>query len=220
MREKNDEIQERMEKRLNNLELQMKRVTHQRIKQNALRQMDHESRLNEKNTTQQDQVMGNNDVSNQPTETAEEIITDTTGTDISVITDLTSSFKSDYATKINNQYAEMNAAKDNTDKNTKTTAKNKSKSEQTTDKAAAKNVKVRGMKKLRKWFGDDSSESETSDNETVDDSGWDKVKRKEVNIEKKKKQELKRTLNQKNTAIKAQHIIGLGPISPDSYRIP
>ena len=75
-----------------------------------------------------------------------------------------------------------------------------------------------GMKAIQKWFGDDSSEEESTDTDNEEGhTEWDgKIDRTSKNIEKKKRQQRNRTIKQHRTAEKARHIKGVGPISSQS----
>ena len=73
-----------------------------------------------------------------------------------------------------------------------------------------KNTKKMGMKSLRRWFGDESEESDTTES---DEDDWNEVDRMGKNREKIKKQKKLRKEKEMNTLKKARHIIGLGPIT-------
>ena len=68
------------------------------------------------------------------------------------------------------------------------------------------------MEALRKWFGDKSSEtSETSD----DTTGWEELDRTKANKIKRKRAKEARKIKEEQTLNKAAHILGIGPISED-----
>ena len=66
------------------------------------------------------------------------------------------------------------------------------------------------MKKLLRWFGDETSQEEESEST---DSEWDTVQRKKHNKEKRKKRKAAMNEIEENTYEKANHIIGFGPIN-------
>ena len=74
--------------------------------------------------------------------------------------------------------------------------------------------KKMGMKKLRSWFGDESSEEEISSDDSEDNNEWDKIERKKRNKDKKKRRKEAKDNIIAVTLEKTNHIIGLGPI-PD-----
>ena len=72
--------------------------------------------------------------------------------------------------------------------------------------------KMKGMKKLRSWFGDE----DTSENESTDDSeDWRQVDSVKKSKERAKKQRKTKQLREEQTLEKASHIKGLGPIRND-----
>ena len=70
--------------------------------------------------------------------------------------------------------------------------------------------KVKGMKALKRWFGDETEESEDTDDS--DDSEWGKVDRIRKNKLKCKAAAKRKELRRRQTFTKAQHILGLGPV--------
>ena len=72
-------------------------------------------------------------------------------------------------------------------------------------------TKKRGMKSLRRWFGDETATD--TDNTDSDEGEWGQIDRqKKRNIERKKK------LKERQTLDKARHILGIGPIKDSEIR--
>ena len=76
-------------------------------------------------------------------------------------------------------------------------------------------MKVKGMMKIRRWFGDESSGEEISSDESTDDDNWDTVTRRRLNKEKKKKRKAMKEKTEEITLEKTNHILGIGPISDE-----
>ena len=74
------------------------------------------------------------------------------------------------------------------------------------------------MRKLRRWFGDETSGEDESAEESTDQESehWDTVERKKRNKEKKKRVKAARELRVEETFEKSNHILGIGPISEDA----
>ena len=69
------------------------------------------------------------------------------------------------------------------------------------------------MKKLMKWFGDDSEDSSSSDSsDSSEENSWTEVRRFERNKEKKTLMKKKLREKMSITAEKARHIIGVSPL--------
>ena len=75
--------------------------------------------------------------------------------------------------------------------------------------------KVKGMMKIRRWFGNKSSGEEISSDESTDDDNWDTVTRRRLNKEKKKKRKAGKEMTEEITFKKTNHILGIGPISDE-----
>ena len=83
------------------------------------------------------------------------------------------------------------------------------------DKRQPGPAKTKGMKKLKSWFGDESTEEEISEDDSIDEDNndWEKVNRIKKNKEKKKQRKVATEKKMAETIEKANHIIGLGPIT-------
>ena len=195
----------------------MKRVMFQKIKNSSLKQMEQPDRIPDaqippsRRSEADDQPRNSDTGKNQPKsrQSSNNQPTDPTNT-LENTTDLSStrsSFKSDYALRINEQFNKM-AVNSKVDEPDNTPAY-----KAPTEKPNTKH-KSKGMKKLRKWFGDDTSEDSSSDNDS--DNEWNKVNRQEKNRLKKKHKDEKNTELQRITAVKTQHLLGIGPITPES----
>ena len=68
------------------------------------------------------------------------------------------------------------------------------------------------MRALRKWFGDDSTDNESSSTDS-DSENWTVMERAKKNKEKTKRRQKEKDQKVANTLKKASHIIGLGRIS-------
>ena len=80
-----------------------------------------------------------------------------------------------------------------------------------TDADIIKKTKNKGMKSLRKWFGDETaSEDDSSD---TDRNEWGTVERRKKNAMKKKKSIRKKKEKETQTLDKAKHILGIWPIN-------
>ena len=77
-----------------------------------------------------------------------------------------------------------------------------------------KKKKENGMKALKRWFGNETSEDESSDNS--DEEKWTDIERVKKNKDKKKKKEEERVIIERETLRKGKQILGLGPIGQDS----
>ena len=75
--------------------------------------------------------------------------------------------------------------------------------------------KKKGMMKIRKWFGDESSGEEISSDESTDEDNWDTVTCRRQNKEKKKKRKAAKDRLEEITFEKTNHILGVGPISDE-----
>ena len=77
-------------------------------------------------------------------------------------------------------------------------------------------IKKQGMRKLKRWFGDETeidSSMATSDTDDDDDpSGWKKVQRKEKCKIRKKNQKTNKNIKVAQSAVKASHLLGVKPI--------
>ena len=81
------------------------------------------------------------------------------------------------------------------------------------DRPKSQKKKVKGMKALHRWFGDESVLDINSSDSDVDTIEWDTVDRKRRNKAKKKAAEKKKLYIIEQTNWKTEHILGLGPIS-------
>ena len=75
-----------------------------------------------------------------------------------------------------------------------------------------KRISSKGIKSLKRWFGDETEPSEQSEDS---ESDWGQVERVKRNKLKRKTAARNRELRVCQTFKKAQHIIGLGPVSED-----
>ena len=77
--------------------------------------------------------------------------------------------------------------------------------------------RFKGMKSLRKWFGEESDQSEVSNESSSDDNeNWDqKIQRQERNKIRKKRNKDNKIMKEMETLKKASLILGLQPISKE-----
>ena len=72
------------------------------------------------------------------------------------------------------------------------------------------------MKKLKRWFGDETDSNSESSTETEDDdtdpASWKQIDRQEKSKLKKRKQKRNRKQKVAQTAVKASHLLGINPI--------
>ena len=212
-----------------------KRREYQRIKANKLRQV-----VNQSEENPDDQPAGSK--SNLTTETIEEITP--TGTD-SIISN--SSFRSTWAQEVEiemeieatrkagqqkdarkmengNLERERKEQRDRLEENNKIKEKEKA-AARMEEQEIKKKIKIKkmGMKKLRRWFGDElETETESTDSDGTDDDTWNQVERKRINKLKKKKNEKNKRDKIATTSTKASHLLGLQPVHAETiqaYRV-
>ena len=130
------------------------------------------------------------------------------------------SYKSDWAAQVEDEYRSNEGITAGNEEKTSDWLDNhvrtRMRKDDKTKKVKNKNVKTTsGMNKLRKWFGDTSDE-ESEEEEKEVDGNWSEVKRKEKNEEKKRKRIKTRKEKIRKVTDKARHILGIGPILPES----
>ena len=138
-----------------------------------------------------------------------------------------STFQSDFANEMEADKFKNDKVKDKEIKEKENKRKNDKEGEikdKKDDKEKEVKKKTKGMKALRRWFGDDtqsevdssSSSAADTDKEDEETNEWKKTDRKLKNKQKKKQSDRKKQERMELNARKAKHIIGLGKIITDS----
>ena len=97
---------------------------------------------------------------------------------------------------------------------TKTATKVKTKNPKENDHKECKNTKKNGMKALKRWFGDETSDEEDTEDDSETEQ-WQTIDRVDMNRKKAKAAKKKKANKIEQINTKASHIIGLGPINLD-----
>ena len=208
---------DRMETRLNIMEEEKRREKHRLIKQNKLKQMEQELALQTNKNSEISKEVNNEEGEGARFSVEKEVI------EIEVEKN---SYKSTFASTLEDESKLENAF----EKIKATTEKNGEKAKETLNdkidkvrlELKVKEVKLEekkkkrkeekgSMKKLRRWFGDET-DSEVSDSDNDSDS-WSTVERTAKNRQKRKEQQKRKKKIEMQTLQKAKHLLGITPIS-------
>ena len=192
-----DERMIRMEQRLNKYDEECKRMKYQKIKQNKLRQMDSELAFQPTDSIR------------HPTESAQ------TERDPLLLT--ASSYSSDWAKTLEEASLPATSAKPvRTDKSSpKTDDKNTTPEKTKVTEVKKVHKKNKGMKALKRWFGDETMAEEDDTDDDIETEQWKTVDRVQRSKQRAKAANRKKAIKIEQINEKASHIVGIGPINAD-----